>query len=169
MLGLSLPFTLTRRKKTQRSYENMRKWTTSVLLSLLVTGCAEYLPISSGALEGTVLPLPRSLDSITQKKIIQLETRTSEAYSVNLWVVEVSGYLHVFAGDNKATWVENMEQNSNVRLRSGDEIFELEAVRVNDPEIFEFFAQAWQAKYGNRPQNESVEQTYLYRLRPRSN
>ena len=141
---------------------------TTILLGLLVTGCAEYLPISSGALEGRVLPLPPSLDRITQDKIIQLETGTSEAYSVNLWIVEVSGYLHVYAGDNKAKWVENMEQNSNVRLRSGDEIFELEASRVNDPEIFELFAEAWEAKYGNRPQNESVEQTYLYRLRPRS-
>ena len=146
----------------------MRKWTTTILLSLLVTGCAEYLPISSGALEGRVLPLPPSLDRITQDKIIQLETGTIEAYSVNLWVVEVLGYLHVFAGDNKAKWVENMEQNSHVRLRSGDEIFELEAIRVNDPETFELFAEAWAAKYGNRPQNESVEQTYLYRLRPRS-
>ena len=146
----------------------MRKFLTTILLGLLVTGCAEYLPISSGALGGKVLPLPLSLNRITQDKIIQLETGTNEAYSVNLWVVEVEGYLHVFAGDNKATWVENMEQNSNVRLRSGDEIFELEADRVNDPRIFELFSRAWEAKYGNRPQNESVEQTYLYRLRPRS-
>ena len=146
----------------------MRKFATTILLGLLVTGCAEYLPISSGALGGKVLPLPLSLNRITQDKIIQLETGTNEAYSVNLWVVEVEGYLHVFAGDNKATWVENMEQNSNVRLRSGDEIFELEADRVNDPRIFELFSRAWEAKYGNRPQNESVEQTYLYRLRPRS-
>tara|TARA_B100000902_G_scaffold254978_1_gene241412 strand:- start:282 stop:725 length:444 start_codon:yes stop_codon:yes gene_type:complete len=145
----------------------MPKFTTTLLLGLLATGCAEYLPISSGALEGRVLPLPPSLDRITEDKIIQLETGKSEAYSVNLWVVEVSGYLHVYAGDNKATWVENMEQNSNVRLRSGDQIFELEATRVNDPDIFELFAEAWEAKYGNRPQNESVEQTYLYRLRPR--
>ena len=145
----------------------MPKFTTTLLLGLLATGCAEYLPISSGALEGRVLPLPPSLDRITEDKIIQLETGTSDAYSVNLWVVEVSGYLHVYAGDNKATWVENMEQNSNVRLRSGDQIFELEAIRVNDPDIFELFAEAWEAKYGNRPQNESVEQTYLYRLRPR--
>jgi hypothetical protein len=157
-----------RHNKTQRSNEQMRKFITTILLGLLVTGCAEYLPIPSGALEGNVQPLPLSFDKITQDKIIQLETRTSEAYSVNLWVVEVAGYPHVFAGDNKARWVENIEQNSNVRLRSGDEIFEFEAVRVNDPEIFALFSEAWEAKYGNRPQNENVEQTYLFRLRPRS-
>ena len=123
--------------------------------------------MSGGALEGRVAPLPLSLDRIIQDKIIQLETGGSEAYSVNLWVVEVEGYLHVFAGDNKAKWVENMEQSSDVRLRSGDEVFELEAGRVSDPEVFELFAKAWEAKYGNRPRNEDVEETYLYRLRPR--
>ena len=120
----------------------MRNFTTAVLLGLLVMGCAEYLPISSGALEGRVLPLPAALDRITQDKIIQLETSASEVYSVNLWVVEVMGYLHVFAGDNKAAWVEHIEQNRNVRLRSGDEIFELEADRVTDPEIFALFSAA---------------------------
>ena len=145
----------------------MRKFNTAILMGLLVMGCAEYLPVSGGALEGRVQPLPAALDRITQDRIIQLETSASEAYSVNLWVVEVMGYLHVFAGDNKAKWVENMEQNSKVRLRSGDEVFELEAARVSDPEVFELFAKAWEAKYGNRPRNESVEETYLYRLLPR--
>ena len=105
----------------------MRRLINTVLLALIVIGCAEYLPLSGGALEGRVSPLPLSLDRITQDKIIQLETGAGEAYSVNLWVVEVEGYLHVFAGDNKAKWVENMDQNSRVRLRSGDEVFELEA------------------------------------------
>ena len=146
----------------------MRKLTTTALIALLATGCAEYLPLSSGALQGTISPLPQSLERIAQDKIIQLETKVSEAYSVNLWVVEVAGDLHVFAGDNKTTWVNNIEQNNNVRLRSGDEIFELAAVRVNDPTIFAAFSDAWDAKYGNRPQNESVEETYLYRLGARN-
>ena len=145
----------------------MRRLTATILSGLLLAGCAEYLPLASSTLKGRVSPLALSLDRIIQDKIIQLETGASEAYSVNLWVVEVEGYLHVFAGDNKAKWVENMDQNSSVRLRSGDEVFELEAARVSDPEVFELFAKAWEAKYGNRPRNESVEETYLYRLRPR--
>ena len=145
----------------------MHKILTTGLMAFLVMGCAEYLPMSGGALEGRVVPLPQSLDQIVQDNIIQLETRAGDAYSVNLWVVEVANHLYVFAGDNKANWVEDIEQNSNVRLRSGDEIYELAAVRVNDPEMFAAFSKAWEAKYGNRPQNESVEETYLYRLSPR--
>lgn len=145
----------------------MHKILTTGLMAFLVMGCAEYLPMSGGALEGRVVPLPQSLDQIVEDNIIQLETRAGDAYSVNLWVVEVANHLYVFAGDNKANWVEDIEQNSNVRLRSGDEIYELAAVRVNDPEMFAAFSKAWEAKYGNRPQNESVEETYLYRLSPR--
>ena len=159
---------LTSRSRTKGKNKSMRKLNTTALVALLAMGCAEYLPLPSGALQGTISPLPQSLEKIAQDKIIQLETRVSEAYSVNLWVVEVEGALHVFAGDNKATWVKNIEQNNNVRLRSGDEIFELKAIRVTDSEIFELFSAAWETKYGNRPQNESVEQTYLYRLRHRS-
>ena len=79
----------------------------------------------------------------------------------------MSGFLHVFAGDNRANWVEDIEQNANVRLRAGNEIYELEAQRVSDADVFERFAQAWEAKYGSRPRNENVTETYLYRLQAR--
>ena len=60
-------------------------------------------------------------------------------------------------------------QNANVRLRAGDSIFEFEALRVIDAQEFELFAQAWETKYGNRPRNENIAETYLYRLRPQAN
>tara|TARA_B100000886_G_C20366808_1_gene467712 strand:- start:674 stop:853 length:180 start_codon:yes stop_codon:yes gene_type:complete len=58
--------------------------------------------MSGDALDGKISSLPLSLDKLIQDQIIQLETGASEAYSVNLWIGEVAGYLHVFAGDNKA-------------------------------------------------------------------
>lgn len=147
----------------------MGKISLIVLAALFFGGCAEYLPISGGQIEGVVTPAPQQWGAVAEDKIIQLETNAGKAYSVNLWVVEVSGSLHVFAGDKRANWVEDIEQNPNVRLRAETSIFELEAVRVNDAQEFELFAQAWEAKYGNRPRNENVDETYLYRLRPRSN
>jgi hypothetical protein len=125
------------------------------------------LPISSGALKGVVASIPQQWEGVADDKIVQFETQAGEAYSVNLWVVEVSGFLHVFAGDNRANWVEDIEQNANVRLRAGNEIYELEAQRVSDADVFEQFAQAWEAKYGSRPRNENVTETYLYRLQAR--
>lgn len=145
----------------------MNKFYIAVLVGLLYSGCAEYLPISSGALKGVVASIPQQWEGVADDKIVQFETQAGEAYSVNLWVVEVSGFLHVFAGDNRANWVEDIEQNANVRLRAGNEIYELEAQRVSDADVFERFAQAWEAKYGSRPRNENVTETYLYRLQAR--
>ena len=137
-----------------------------VLSGLLFSGCAEYLPISGGKMEGVVFPAPEQWDQVVDDKIIQLETNAGEAYSVNLWVVKVSEDLHVSAGDNRASWVEDIEQNSSVRLRAGTSIYELKAVRVVDRQEYELFAQAWEAKYGNRPRNENIKETYTYRLIP---
>ena len=74
----------------------------------------------------------------------------------------------MFAGDNYTTWIENIDANPDVRLGVAGKIYELTASRVTDPDVFEKFAQAWEAKYGNRPRNENVSETYLIRLVPRT-
>jgi hypothetical protein len=148
--------------------KNQRPLLTIMLLSMLIlSACTEYLPISSGALDGTMTKIPTQWGSVAATEIIQLETQGDEPYSVNLWVVELAGNLHVFAGDNRTTWVENIEGNPQVRLRAENLIYELKAQQVVNAASFELFAQAWEVKYGNRPQNENVAETYLFRLTPR--
>jgi hypothetical protein len=51
-----------------------------------------------------------------------------------------------------------------VRLQADNVVYALKAERITDPDHFEQFAQAWAVKYGNRPRNERVEETYLFRL-----
>jgi hypothetical protein len=136
-------------------------------LLLALSACSEYLPIAGGKLEGTVSPLPAQWSELATTEIVQLESTGEAPYSVNLWVAEVGGALHVFAGDNLAEWVKNIAANPDVRLKIGEEIFELRAIRVTDAGVFETFAQAWASKYGNRPRNENVDETYLFRLTPR--
>jgi len=139
----------------------------ALLSVLLLSACSEYLPISSGALQGTVTKNPQQWSEVAATKIIQLETGGAQPYSVNLWVIELQGNLAVFAGDNRSTWVENIEKNPEVRLRAKKLIYELSATRITDADTFELFAQAWQVKYGNRPSNELVDETYLFRLTAR--
>jgi hypothetical protein len=57
-----------------------------------------------------------------------------------------------------------MEADPNVRLRVGESIYELAAVRVEDQATFDRFSDAYEKKYGNRPRNESVVEAYLFRL-----
>ena len=143
--------------------------TLPLILLLTLSACSEYLPIAGGELEGTVSPLPSQWNELATTDIVQLESTGDAPYSVNLWVAEVGGAPHVFAGDNRTAWVKNIAGNPDVRLKIGEEIFELRAIRVSDPTVFEAFAQAWASKYGNRPRNENVNETYLFKLVPRNN
>jgi len=139
-----------------------------LLPSLIVlSGCTDWLPFSSGALEGEVVANPADWTAVGEPSIIQFETQGEAAYSVNLWVIGEGDKLYVFAGDNRSTWVEHIESNPNVRLLSGGNLYELKATRVTDADEFEWFAQAWEAKYGNRPRNENVAETWLMRLSSR--
>lgn len=154
------------------SVSRLRGLTLAALVIVLITGlssCAEYLPTAMGSLSGEVVALPISWSSVADEEVIQLETLGDDgAYSVNLWVAEVDGSLHVFAGDNYANWIQNMERKPEARLGVDGRIYELKGTRVTDPEVFERFAQTWESKYGNRPRNENVEETYLIRLSPRT-
>ena len=139
-----------------------------LIFLLALSAFFEYLPIAGGQLEGTVSPLPEHWSELATTEIIQMESIGDAPYSVNLWMVEVDGAPHIFAGDNRAAWVENIAANPNVRLKINEEIFELRAIRVTDAAVFEIYAQAWKLKYGNRPRNERVDETYLFRLTPRA-
>lgn len=130
----------------------------------ILAGCGDFSPLSSGELTGSVMPAPADWGIVASDDIVQLETRAPEPYTVNLWVIGQGSELYVFAGDNKAAWIEHMTANPDVRLKMSDVIYELTSERVTDAAEFETFAQAWAAKYGNRPQNENVDETYLMRL-----
>lgn len=138
-----------------------------LILIPALSACSEYLPIAGGELEGTLSPLPVDWSELATTNIIQLESTGEAHYSVNLWMVEVDGAPHVFAGDNRTEWVKNITGNQDVRLKIGEAIFELRALRVTDARVFETFAQTWESKYGNRPRNERVDETFLFRLSPR--
>ncbi|NKB99955.1 MAG: DUF385 domain-containing protein [Pseudomonadales bacterium] len=141
--------------------------TTVLLLCALLTGCSEEnMPFSSGELTGVVTPAPADWTEIASVEVVQFETRAPDAYSVNLWVLGQGDRLYVFAGGSRSNWVEHIEVNPNVRMKIGAAIYELTASQVHDADEFEVFAQGWEAKYGNRPWNDDVSETYLLRLSP---
>lgn len=141
----------------------------TVLLLVLTGACSEEsMPFSGGALVGTLAAAPADWRTVTDREVIQLESQPADPYSVNLWVIGEESHLYVFAGGTKATWVEHIEVDPNVRMKIGDSIYELKAERVSDADEFERFAQSWEAKYGRRPWNEDVHDTYLMRLTTRS-
>ena len=76
--------------------------------------------------------------------------------------------LYVHAGANRATWVEHIEVNPNVRVKIQDALYDLKAIRVVDAGEFTRFSDVYETKYGNRPRNENVAEAYLFRLEART-
>ena len=146
----------------------MLRFISALIFAALLQGCSqEMLPFSSGQLEGTVVPGPEDWRPVAAREVVQLESQPSEPYSVNIWVLGEESHLYVFAGGTKANWIEHIEVDPNVRMKIGESIYELKAERVLDPDEFERFAQGWESKYGRRPWNEDVNDTYLMRLTAR--
>jgi hypothetical protein len=131
-------------------------------------GCGgPFLLLPGGALEGPTVAAPASWSFTDAVKTVQLETRPSDPYSVNIWLTAVAESLYLHAGANRSTWVENLEADPNVRLRVNGSIYELVASRVDDQAEFDRFSDAYEAKYGRRPRNGNVAEAYLFRLAAR--
>ena len=140
----------------------------AVFAALLLTACSRpFVLIPGGALVGQSAPAPQSWSFTDAIDTIQLETNPADPYSVNIWVVGMGNALYVHAGANRATWIENMDADPNVRLQAGDTIYELAASRVTSQEEFDRYSAPYEEKYGNPPRNLNVVEAYLYRLVPR--
>ena len=135
--------------------------------ALLLAGC-DLIPFSGGPLQGTLTPAPADWTQAASADVIQLESNPAEPYSVKLWIIGAGPLLYVHAGANRATWVEHIEADANVRLLIDDALYELRAERVITQSEFNSFSDTYEVKYGNRPRNESVAEAYLYRLLPRT-
>jgi hypothetical protein len=136
----------------------------SVLILIVLSTACEYLPFNGGKLEGISSPAPENWAKPLQREIIQLETSPSDPYSVNLWIVNIDNSPYVYAGENFSRWAKNIIKDKRVVLKAQDKLYKLEATRLINHQLFEKFASAWEAKYGNRPMNENPEETYLFKL-----
>jgi hypothetical protein len=140
----------------------------STAVAALCAGCGgPFLLLPGGALEGSTAPTPENWAFTDAVKTVQLETRPADPYSVNIWVIALDEHLYVHAGAHRATWVENLEEDPDVRLRVEDSIYELGAARVAEQGEFDRFSDAYDHKYGRRPRNGDVTEAYLFRLTPR--
>ena len=140
----------------------------ALALAAGLAGCSRpFVLLPGGALEGPRVAVPQSWAFTDAVNTVQLETRPSDPYSVNIWVTAAGDDLYVHAGTHRSTWVGHLEDDPNARLRVDGSIYELAASRVESQEEFDRFADAYEKKYGRRPRNENVAEVYLFRLRAR--
>ena len=103
----------------------------------LVACQSPVLIFSGGTLAGPV----SDTDSFTfaaQYKLLQLEVRPEDPYSVNLRVLLHDNQLYIDAAENRR-WHKYLKLNQDVRIKLGDSVYRATAVRVSDPEITKLF------------------------------
>ncbi|MEE8520135.1 MAG: nitroreductase/quinone reductase family protein [Gemmatimonadota bacterium] len=137
--------------------------------SLLALGCGPMGPFPGGSLSGDVATaLPADWSFADKEMTVQLETRPSAPYSVNLWGVSIGDRFYLASGrGGGANWVEHIAEDPNVRLRIGGTLYELHAVRVSNETHSERFLEALKRKYDWEPSVRERDEAWLFRLDPR--
>ncbi len=136
---------------------------------LLALGCGPTGPFPGGGLSGQVATdLPMDWSFTDEEMTVQLETRPEEPYSVNLWGVSLGDRFYLAsASGGEAAWVAHIAEDPNVRLRVGETIYELRAVRVSNDSHGERFLAALTRKYDWEPSGSEADEAWLFRLEPR--
>jgi hypothetical protein len=141
----------------------------SILLLVVAVslGCGPLVMIPGGQLDGDVKPVPADWSFYSSVETIQLETRPSDPYSVNIWGVGVGPDFYVASGKADNAWARNIAEDDRVRLRIEQAIYEMRAVRDDTPASKERFLAAAKAKYDFEPKPDQASEAVLFRLVPR--
>ena len=130
-------------------------------------GCGPIVMVPGGALSGSVQPVPSDWSFSDAIETIQLETRPSDPYSVNLWGIGIGKVFYVAAGSSESRWASNISEDPRVRLRLGDDLYELQATRTKDQAELDAFLAALKRKYDHEPEADEREGATLFRLEAR--
>lgn len=111
-----------------------------LLSGFLIAATACQTPVlvfSGGLLSGPAT----SVDSFSfagQYKLLRLEVRPENPYSVILRVSMHDNQLYIDAAQGRR-WHDYLQDNRNVRIKLGDSIYLATAIQVDDAEITELF------------------------------
>ena len=134
------------------------------------SGCSGPLVmLPGGELSGNVKPVPADWSFSDAFEDVQLETRPGDPYSVNVWGVGVGSQFFIASGRGMdSAWARHISEDPRVRVRIGEDLFELQAVRSEDAGDRERFLQAAKRKYdGFEPDEEQAAEAVLFVLGPR--
>jgi len=137
------------------------------VLLLALAACEPVAMIPGGELSGAVKQTPADWSFSDEFEEVQLETRPDDPYSVNVWGVGVGELFYVAAGNADAKWAGYIREDPRVRLRLGEDLYELSATLTNDEAELEAFLSALKRKYDFVPSEEQRDKAAVFRLEPR--
>jgi hypothetical protein len=111
----------------------------TVLACLFATGCGgPFFIIPGGELSGEVVTEPVDDWSFVSASFVDLETRPSDPYSVELNYFVKEGKLYIDPAEGRG-WLEHIREDPRVRVRFGGRIYPLTAVLAGQPGELEGF------------------------------
>ena len=136
-----------------------------LLSAFILVSCEPMGPIPGGQLSGEVKVTPNDWSAFSGVELVQLETRPDDPYSLNIWGVGLGkDYYIASGGGGESNWVDHILENSEVRLRIENNIFELKAVRITNEEELAQVLKRYKEKYDMEAQGEDAAQAWLFRL-----
>lgn len=101
--------------------------------SLLALGCGgPFLVFPGGELSGEVVSTPAAGWSFAADEFVDLETRPSDPYSVELNYVVKDGALYIDPAEGRR-WLDHIREDPRVRVRFGEKIYLANAVLAGRP------------------------------------
>ena len=137
----------------------------ALCLVVATFGCSGPLMLlPGGELSGEVAPAPADWTFAGDSGTVQLESRPTDPYSVNIAYTIIDGRLYINAGDTETQWVQNMSADPNVRLRLEGTLYELRAERVSDATEIDAFGEAWTGQSMFRRDPRELDRVWIYQL-----
>ena len=142
-------------------------WHTFAVLVLI--GCGPWEQTPGFRLGGVATAAPESFASMRDHPVIQLESQGALLPRVvNLWGVAFDGAIYVVGTPDRG-WVQRVEARpKEVRVRVGDNAYELNATTVNDRELKQRVFTAFQAKYAGGSSFEYTVEDFRVHFPPRT-
>lgn len=133
----------------------------------LVSACNGPLgPIPGGRISGSDAAVPAGWTGLGDSGLAEIETNPSDPYSVTIAYTIVDGQLYANAGGKESRWAKNTVENPEVRLKIDGKIYDVRAIRVEDPAEIASFGKAWTRDLFRRDPTQ-FDELWLFRLVPR--
>ena len=155
----------------------------ALLAGLLGTGCAPFLVFPGGELRGTIESAGIDEWGFTDEiEFVQIETRPHRPYSVQVYgvgrgaafYIASQGWRGALGSTHRARWVDHLREDPRIRLRVGEALYALTAIRVDDDLEVERVRRLFLKKYGasanrwgfwrGKPAAQRASDAFVYRL-----
>ncbi len=121
------------KERARRAMKHSGTFFIPAILGAVFVGCGGPLfMLPGGELSGQVITEPVDDWSFAEDSFIDLETRPTDPYSVELNYIVRDGKLYVDPTEGRA-WLDHIREDPNLRVRLGGKIYPVRAVLVGRP------------------------------------